>query len=335
MKDGLRIGLGIVVSMALVFAAASLLIIAEMPMWMFWVILAVAMVLLFVPMITLRGDWVTLGEDRIEIRAPLTEVDIPYGSITGVDCVRGFEFGLRTMGYGGIHRGSGDFTNKTVGPYTLAGDDRIGQMIVVSYRPRSGKERYAAFNSVDDATTLEMYRRIREASEAGSLAVSMTPERRRDIERRHRSAKRTVAAVLVIVLAMAAVSVYIGMTSGHVSAYMDGDSLRIDATMVDEDIPLDSIVSVELREDLDYGARTAGLGNSEYLSGKFRNGEFGSYTLAVHRSCDLSIVVHTDSRAVVFNLEDRESTEAFYLDLSGRIGTASWCNGVSHVAVTT
>ena len=323
MEDGAKVWAGIAASLVIIFSGVGLVMATDLPMAWFWTVFIIGLAVMFLPFLTLKGDWVTLQADHIEIRAPMAKLDIPYSSITAVDCVQDFDVGLRVMGYGGLRRGSGDFSNKTLGGYTLAGDTRIRNMVVVRYSVK-GRDRYAAFNLVDEATTLSAYQSIRVASEAGSLEVD--PSRREAAERSHRSHKRMIAAVVGIAIVATVIVLAISMTAGHVDVSADDDSVSIDATMLHEDIPYDSITSVELREDMDYGSRVGGLGNSKYLSGNFENDEFGRYHLAVHRDVDTCIVVHHSGGVTVFNLGDEGSTESLYLEISGRIPavTSAW-----------
>ena len=320
MKDGVKIWAGMAAGMALVFVDVILAVAVGLPMLWFWIVLAVGLVITFLPFLTLKGDWVRLTEDHIEIRAPMASLDIPYSSITAVDCVEDFQIGLRVMGYGGLRRGSGDFTNKTLGSYTLAGDTRIRNMVVVRYSVK-GRERYAAFNLVDEVTTLSAYQSIKVASEAGSLTVD--PSQRERAERSHRSRVRALAAVLCVALVLVVVVVAISMTAGHVDVSADEDSVIIDATMVHEDIPYGSITSVELREGMDFGTRVGGLGNSNYLTGNFSNDEFGRYQLAVHRDVDPCVVIHWSGGVTVVNCGDADSTQDLYSAISAHVGTAT------------
>ena len=303
MEDGAKIWAGIAASLVIIFSGVGLVMATDLPMAWFWTVFVIGLAVMFLPFLTLKGDWVTLQADHIEIRAPMAKLDIPYSSITTVDCVQDFDVGLRVMGYGGLKRGSGDFSNKTLGGYTLAGDTRIRNMVVVRYSVK-GRDRYAAFNLVDEATTLSAYQSIRVASEAGSLEVD--PSRREAAERSHRSHKRMIAAVVGIAIVATVIVLAISMTAGHVDVSADDDSVTIDATMLHEDIPYDSITSVELREDMDYG-----------------NDEFGRYHLAVHRDVGTCIVVHHSGGVTVFNLWDEGSTESLYLEISERVPTVT------------
>lgn len=321
MKDGTKIWAGLAASIIIIFADTALLLTTDMPMALYWVFFAVGLAIAFVPFALIRGDWVTLDSECVRIRAPMANLDIPYSSITGIDCVDDFQVGLRTMGYGGLHRGSGDFTNKTLGSYTLAADTRIPKMIVVRYDV-NGRSRCAAFNLVDALTTVSAYQSIKVASEAGSLGVD--PATREEAERSHRSRVRALAAVLVVVAVVIVAVVAMAFTMGHVDVTTDDDSVSIDATMVHEDIPYSSITSVELRNDVDYGHRVAGLSNGGYLTGEFRNDEFGSYQLAVNRDVDLCVVIHWSGGVMVVNCADAGSTEDLYSELLSHVGTVGW-----------
>lgn len=316
MKDIQKIGIGIAASIALIVLDMILLSTTDMPMSLFWVIFAVSMIVIFIPFLAIGGDWVRLEEDRISIDAPMAKFEIPYDAIRSVDCVGGFKPGLRTYGYGGIRRGSGDFTNDSLGHYRFAGSTAVDLMIVVSYTER-GKEKYAAFNLKDEASTMDAYNRIRDASKAGSMRID--PEKAGENAKNHRKMVRAVAAVVLISVAAIIVIIAASMTMGHVDAWMNEDSLEVDATMMHEEIPYEDIDSIELRDDVSYGVRVGGLGNANYLTGNFKNDEFGKYRLAVHTSTDVCIVVHTAEKVVVFNLGSDEETKEFHDRLQQRV----------------
>lgn len=135
----------------------------------------------------------------------------------------------------------------------------------------------------------------------------------------------TIIAIPVITGALVvacAISSLVVLGSGSVSASLDDKGLEVSAAFVDEKISYQDIDSVELRNDVDYGSRRAGLADKNLLSGNFRNEEFGNYKLAVHRSTDECIVVHHSDGILVFNLDSSDDTERFYDDLSSRLPEA-------------
>lgn len=326
MKDSSRICIGIAAGIAMMALATALLMLDCIQILLFVILMVVSTVVMLVPLASLKGDWVKLMDDRISIQAPMAKFDIPYSSIRSVDCVTGFKPGLRTFGYGGIRKGAGDFTNDTLGAYRFAGDTSIDHMIVVCFTEK-GKERYAAFNLVDDRTTLDAYNRIREATSAGLLDLRLDPAKREMNARSHRKMRNALVVVVVVMVALAVAIVALALNMGHVDVSMDEDSLTVDASMMHEDIAYVDITDVELRESMDYGDRVGGLANPHYYSGNFRNDEFGKYRLAVHADVPSVIVVHTTGKTVVFNLSSDSETQAFYQTLSEKVG--------SHVADTT
>ncbi len=317
MNDSSRMALGLIASIALMVLATALLLCACLPFWAFIVMMAVSVAIIPLSTLGTGGYWVKLKDDRISIEAPLTKLDIPFGSVTGLEIVSGFEPGIRTYGYSGLKRGAGDFTNRTLGSYTFAGTTAVDKMIVVRFTGRNGKPRIVAFNLPDLDATEKLYGDISTATSCGG--IERTPEEIERATRSHRSMKRVVWGVTVASLAIVAVVIALAMTAGHVDVTLDEDSVTIDATMKHRTIRFDNVLAVELRDGMDYGVRVGGLSGSDYLCGNFRNDEFGNYDLAVHRHVGGCIVIHTEGRAMVFNLGSEEATEKFFGELQDAV----------------
>ena len=310
MNDSSKFWTTVVVSTALILLDVALILTSAIPMWLFWVILVVSIVLIFVPILSFKGAQASVSDGRLRVKAPFVDLDIPLSSIQAVECRTSFDMGLRMYGYGGINSGSEDFTNKEFGSYTFAGTKKIPLYVIVRY---SGKK-ILAFNVGDETETMAIYHALAEGADDKDVVI--TPEESMKAARSHRSMRNFLIAFTVICIAVVAVIVVVMMVSGHVSVSMDDDSLEIDATMMHEDIPFDDISYVELRDDVDYGMRTGGFGGTDISSGNFRNDEFGSYRLAIHNGVGLCIVVHlVDGDVVVFNMDSEESTRTFYADL--------------------
>ena len=120
---------------------------------------------------------------------------------------------------------------------------------------------------------------------------------------------------IIVVVGLVAVT----MTTGHAGAYLRDDALVIDATGMKKTVGFDEIAGVELRYDMDYGKRVGGTANSKILTGSFRNDEFGMYHLAVNRGVDACIVVFTEGKTKVFNLESDTETGEFFHELESRL----------------
>lgn len=318
MNDSTKFWCTVLASTLIMVVDAVLVVMSALPMWAFWLILAVAIIILFIPMLSFKGTQASVSDGRLRVKAPFVDVDIPLSSIQAVECRTEFDMGLRMYGYGGISSGSGDFTNREFGSYTFAGTKKIPLFIVV----RHDGKRILAFNVGSEAETMALYREL--ASLSGKVGAVISPDESEKAARGHRTMRNFMVAFIVVAVAIVIAAVALTMAGGHVEVSMDEDGLEVDATMMHEDIQYSDISHIELRDDLDYGVRVGGFGGSDISSGNFRNDEFGSYRLAVHNDVHSFIVVHrTDGSVVVFNLENEESTESFFEKLSDRMDYAS------------
>ena len=314
MNDSTKFWCTVLASTLIMVVDAVLVVMSALPMWLFWLILAVAIVLLFIPMLSFKGTQASVSDGRLRVKAPFVDVDVPLSSIQAVECRTEFDLGLRMYGYGGISSGSGDFTNREFGSYTFAGNKKIPLFIVV----RHGGKRILAFNVGSEAETMALYREL--AGLSGKVGAVISPDESEKAAKGHRTMRNFMVAFIIMAVAIVIAVVALTMTGGHVDVSMDEDGLEVDATMMHEDIQYSDISHIELRDYLDYGVRVGGFGGSDISSGNFRNDEFGSYRLAVHNDVHSFIIVHrTDGSVVVFNLENEESTESFFEELSDRM----------------
>ena len=301
MNDSVKMVLGIIVSMVLIFVDSILLIYADISMFVFWIILAAAIGIVFLPIVFFNKSEIGLTGSSLKVKAPFVDLDIPYSDIQGIEFRESFKPGIRVWGYGAVHRGAGQFDNKELGTYTYSGDSRIPAFIVVRY----GGNQTLVFNTEDEAQTRSMF----EALSSSSGRSGSVPYAGPVPSRSHRNTVVAISVIAVVAAVLIAAFAFTGM--GHVNATLEGDHLHVDAMMVDENIPYADITSMELRDSLDYGSRMAGYGGTDYLSGKFRNAEFGDYRLAVHKNVSECIVVHHSGGVLVFNLGSSAETEAF------------------------
>ena len=311
MDDSTKFWVTVLASTLIIVVDAVLVVMSALPMWAFWLILAVAVIMLFVPILSFKGTQASVSDGRLRVKAPFVDMDIPLSSIQAVECRTEFDMGLRMYGYGGISSGSGDFTNREFGSYTFAGTKKIHLFIVVRH---SGK-RILAFNVGSETETMALYREL--AGISGKAGAVISPDESEKAAKDHRTMRNFMVALIIVTVAIVIAVVALTMTGGHVDVSMDEDGVEVDATMMHEDIPHSDISHIELRDDLDYGVRVGGFGGSDISSGNFRNDEFGSYRLAVHNEVHSFIVLHrTDGSVVVFNLDSRGSTESFFVELS-------------------
>ena len=325
MNDSTKFWCTVLASTLIMVVDAVLVVMSALPMWAFWLILAVAIVLLFIPILSFKGTQASVSDGRLRVKAPFVDVDVPLSSIQAVECRTEFDMGLRMYGYGGISSGSGDFTNREFGSYTFAGTKKIPLFIVVRH---SGK-RILAFNVGSETETMALYRELTGLS--GKAGAVISPDESEKAAKGHRTMRNFMVAFIIVAVAIVIAVVALTMAGGHVDVSMDEDGLEVDATRMHEDIQYSDISHIELRNDLDYGVRVGGFGGSDISSGNFRNDEFGSYRLAVHNDVHSFIVVHrTDGSVVVFNLENEESTESFFEELSVMVDDTPAVNLVDH-----
>lgn len=319
MDDGSKIFAGVGISIAVTILAIVLLMVLDIPMWLFLMLIAFGVIVVFLPMGAIKGDWASLDEHGIRIKAPFVDLSIPFSSILAMEMVTGFKPGIRIFGLGLIRRGSGDFTNDTLGSYTFAGTTAVDRMIVVRYSDR--KNRIVAFNLPSVEATEALFSRIKGSTGAGPLGFSASETE--SCRRSHRSVKKAMIGISVISVITVVVIMAFAMNTGHADAYLEEDALVIDATQMHRTIEYDEISDAELRYDMDYGIRTGGIANKKILSGNFRNEEFGNYHLAVNKGVSACIAVFTDGKTKVFNLHSDEETESFFLDLQTRLAAAA------------
>ena len=313
MSDGQKFLLSILLSMALIFAGVILLIETDIELWMFILIVTLAILVSFSPIFFIKGPQVTMENGVLRIKAPFVDLELSPDYIQAVEFRESFQPGLKTYGYGGIKKGFGDFTNKELGYYTFAGDTRIPAFVLV----RHHTNQVLVFNHLDAAQTFSIYSQLKSGSktDAPILTEGMRTGSSHGISRKH------ILIFAGLITAIAVVAVVALLASGHVSAVLEDDHLHVDAVMVNEDVYYTEITvsDVEFRDNMDYGSRRAGYAGLGYLSGSFQNSEFGRYTLAVHSDVSGCIVVHHGGKVLVFNLGSKAETEAFYTDLVSRL----------------
>jgi hypothetical protein len=146
--------------------------------------------------------------------------------------------------------------------------------------------------------------------------------RKREVSKTHHATveeRKVIWALLGVMATVGVVAValfFFSLGSGNVSVSADDGGLHVDAPLVEENISYDNIISIEMREDMDFGSRISGFGGSKVFSGKFSNSEFGDYTLACYKTVKKYIVVErTADRILVLNQDSIEKTLLLYDEL--------------------
>lgn len=277
----------------------------------FSAIMVFAIAIITVPTFGFKGPTVTVG-DTLRIKGPFVDTEIIYSTIREMEFRQEFKPGIRTYGLGLIRSGSGDFRNKELGYYTFSGNGKIPAFIIIKYLTG----RVVVFNTKDAGETFSLYTQIK--SRCSDVPDKVTVDSGEIKESRRVKGARLTAVIAITLVAVAAI-VIVAFGAGHVNASLDDSTLHVDAVMVNENIAYTDISLVELRDDVSYGSRAMGYGGMDYLSGTFKNDEFGRYTLAVHSNNAKCIVVHHSGGVLVFNLGDDAATASFYTDLLAKL----------------
>lgn len=127
--------------------------------------------------------------------------------------------------------------------------------------------------------------------------------------------KRNRRIITGALMFTAVVFLFVGfmLSTGEVTATIDGDTLKIDGSYwEDYSVPLNNIKAVSLETALEMGKRTNGLGSFKLLEGHFRNEAFGDYVLYAYVSCEAYVVLDTTEGTVVINAETVKETETLY-----------------------
>lgn len=129
--------------------------------------------------------------------------------------------------------------------------------------------------------------------------------------------QRITSIICIVVAVLAMIFALVITFTGNISAEAKSDHISIKADFyVDVDIAYDHIESIELRDDVSFGQRISGIGTPRLLIGRFRNSEFGSYTLYAYTRAEKAIVITSKSGDVlVVALKNADQTESFYNSL--------------------
>ncbi len=130
----------------------------------------------------------------------------------------------------------------------------------------------------------------------------------RDIQQKKLPLTATVAIVLIIILACSFLTF-----TGDVRVEYGEESFKVDCDFWTAlEVEYEAIEDLEFRESLERGRRTSGLGSAKLLAGKFKNSEFGYYTLYSYTKNSSAVVIRVGEKNLVINGETQESTKEIY-----------------------
>ncbi|MDR2846606.1 MAG: hypothetical protein LBV63_04925 [Candidatus Methanoplasma sp.] len=128
-----------------------------------------------------------------------------------------------------------------------------------------------------------------------------------------------VAYVMVPTMSLVVVVLYLTMSVRKTAVWFNEDHMRIRGPMLDKVVNYSDIVSVDLRNDVKYGAKSMGYMGSKYIGGSFDNEEFRHYFVSANYEVKSCIVVRYSKKTVlVFNMETEDETLLTYNALKSR-----------------
>ena len=277
------------------------------------VMIVASIIVLVTPLLFFKGAKVGLDGTSLRIDAAMVNVDIPFTDIDSIRIYEKVSFGIKTFGYNGLRRRSGDYTNAEFGSYTCACDTGVPMYIFV----KSGKKK-VLFNLNTLESTRSAFETLRSkvSCEVTTEPYVMTMEEKAATSRRK---KVIICSTVAIGCVICAIIAFV-MLTGSVNVTLTDSEVDVEASFTsDFSIEYNDITYIELRDDLDYGKRIIGAANSKVLTGTFNNDEFGKYKLAVNKSVSECVVIHTDKETYVVNCDSDESTIGMYNELLTKI----------------
>lgn len=129
----------------------------------------------------------------------------------------------------------------------------------------------------------------------------------------NRNTTLTVAIVAITIIFVAVI--FFGLnTVGKIEFRFEDASLLIHtAAWKDCTVAYEDIDRIELRNDVDTGARVNGYGSGKLSLGSFQNSEFGRYQLYCYTKCSkLAVMYLTDGTVLAVGGEDSSASEELY-----------------------
>lgn len=127
--------------------------------------------------------------------------------------------------------------------------------------------------------------------------------------------------ISAIILPLLFICIIVIMFTGDIQCNLTDSMLEINATYwSDAVVELDSIESIEYRENFNTGSRNYGFGSARLSLGVFRNEEFGNYTLYGYTGGNDAVVLHGDGAVMVIICKTEAQTRALYASLQEKMG---------------
>ena len=120
----------------------------------------------------------------------------------------------------------------------------------------------------------------------------------------------------IVMITAVALLTALSIFAGGVSARVDEDALRLDASFYPAlSVGYDDIRAARLAEDLDPGQRLHGVGGARIKAGRYLSPEVGGCTLYAYARVPLLIDLTTDGGHILFNASSGDATRELYDEL--------------------
>jgi len=100
---------------------------------------------------------------------------------------------------------------------------------------------------------------------------------------------------------------------------LEGGVLNVKGAMLNAKLNVSDVQAISLKTDvpyLSYGGKMFGYGGVKYLGGKYRNKEYGTYSVSVDVRDKTHIVIFHSGKCLVFNMGDAFDTQMMFNRIS-------------------
>lgn len=137
----------------------------------------------------------------------------------------------------------------------------------------------------------------------------ISPEKVKETRKKNRISTAVGISITFVTLIVCGVLLF----TGSVTATVDGDLLKVEATYhSDLSLDLSKVEEIEYREEGISGSRVFGFGSPRLSLGTFQNEEFGNYTCYRYTQVTPCILLKTESEILVLNLASEGETKALF-----------------------
>ena len=136
---------------------------------------------------------------------------------------------------------------------------------------------------------------------------------------KYKMEKRPLALTIAI-LGIVAAFILVIMFVGEMNVTYGDTAFTIDSSFTSAiSVDYADIDSIELRNDISYGAKMMGFNSPTLHVGTFQNEEFGAYTLYTYTATPIHVVITIDEKILVIGGVDDAASVAIYNAISERI----------------